>query len=253
MSNSPLVSYTKISPNTYGKRGTPTKITIHHMAVVNASLVAIGNQFAKPSRKASSNYGIDSKGNVALYLGEDYAPETSSNRANDMQAVTIEVSNCKGAPNWEISDAAYNKLIDLCVDICQRNGIKALNFTGDKNGNLTEHCMFAATACPGPYLKGRMKEIANTVNTRLNGNSAPVPTPTTTTKPATSTTTTTSKEYKVKVTATKLNIRAGAGTNYKVVGCITDKGVYTIVDTKNGWGKLKSGKGWIYLSYTKKI
>lgn len=61
------------------------------------------------------------------------------------------------------------------------------------------------------------------------------------------------KTYQVQVTADALNIRAGAGTNYKVTGVIRDKGVYTIIDEKNGWGKLKSGKGWIYLKYTEKI
>lgn len=250
MSNSSLVTYTNISPNTYGKRGVPTKITIHHMAVANASLQAIGNSFAKKSRNACSNYGIDSKGNVALYLGEDYAPKTSSNKANDMLAVTIEVSNCKGAPNWEVSDAAYNKLIDLCVDICKRNNIKSLNYTGDKNGNLTMHCMFTATACPGPYLKARMKEIADTVNDRLNATVAAPATNTQTTKPTTSVA---KKEYRVKVTASVLNIRKGPSTSYAVTGSIRDKGVYTIVDEKNGWGKLKSGAGWIYLGYTKKV
>jgi N-acetylmuramoyl-L-alanine amidase/LysM repeat protein len=59
--------------------------------------------------------------------------------------------------------------------------------------------------------------------------------------------------YMVKVTATALNIRAGAGTNYKITGVIRDKGSYTIVDKKGNWGKLKSGAGWIYLSYTKEI
>lgn len=255
MSNSPLVSYTKISPNTYGYRGTPTKITIHHMAVVNASLEAIGNTFAKKSRKACSNYGIDSKGKVALYLGEDYAPMTSSNRANDMKAVTIEVSNSKGAPNWEISDAAYARLIELCVDICKRNNIPKINFTGDKNGNLTMHCMFAATACPGPYLKGRMSKIADEINARLANNSTnPAPTPAPAKpQPKPVVVSPTAKEYKVKVNTSALNIRKGPGTNYAVTGCIRDKGIYTIVETKNGWGKLKSGTGWIYLSYTKKI
>ena len=68
--------------------------------------------------------------------------------------------------------------------------------------------------------------------------------------PSTSTTTTTStnKEFKVKIKASSLNIRAGAGTKYKVVGSITDKGIYTIVDTYGNWGKLKSGKGWINIS-----
>ena len=59
--------------------------------------------------------------------------------------------------------------------------------------------------------------------------------------------------YKVKVTASALNIRSGAGTNNKVVGVIRDRGIYTIVDEKSGWGKLKSGAGWISLGYCKKI
>ena len=59
--------------------------------------------------------------------------------------------------------------------------------------------------------------------------------------------------YKVKVTASALNIRSGAGMNYKITGVIRDKGIYTIVDEKSGWGKLKSGAGWISLGYCKKI
>lgn len=61
------------------------------------------------------------------------------------------------------------------------------------------------------------------------------------------------KEYKVQVTVDILNIRAGASTTYKIKGQIKDHGIYTIVDQKNGFGKLKSGKGWIYLAYTKKV
>ena len=61
------------------------------------------------------------------------------------------------------------------------------------------------------------------------------------------------KAYKVQVTVDVLNIRAGASTSYKVKGQIKDHGVYTIVAEKNGWGKLKSGAGWIYLDYTKKV
>ena len=60
-------------------------------------------------------------------------------------------------------------------------------------------------------------------------------------------------EYKVKVTADALNIRAGAGTIYGINGVIRDKGVYTIVDESNGFGKLKSGAGWISLQYTQKV
>lgn len=64
--------------------------------------------------------------------------------------------------------------------------------------------------------------------------------------------------YKVKVIADCLHIRKGAGTNTGKVGAITDKGVYTIVDEKDGtgatkWGKLKSCAGWISLDYARKL
>lgn len=168
MSNSKLVTYTKLSPN-YSKRTAPiSKITIHHCAVVNATLQGLGNGFAQPSRQASSTYGIDSNGNIGQFVDEAYRPWTSSNRENDNVAVTIEVANSKGAPNWEVSGKAFDALIKLCVDICKRNGIKELVWTGDKNGNLTIHKMFAATACPGAYLESKMPEIAKLVNQELN-------------------------------------------------------------------------------------
>ena len=76
--------------------------------------------------------------------------------------------------------------------------------------------------------------------------------PATTEKKKEETKTTKAKEYQVKVTADALNIRKGAGTNYSVVGVIYKNGVYTIVEEKDGWGKLKSGAGWIMLKYTSK-
>lgn len=59
--------------------------------------------------------------------------------------------------------------------------------------------------------------------------------------------------FLVRVTASGLNIRKGAGTNYGIAGCITDKGTYTIVETNGDWGKLKSGMGWIHLGYTERV
>lgn len=78
---------------------------------------------------------------------------------------------------------------------------------------------------------------------------------TSTTKPATST----FKAYKARVTTDALRIRKGPGTNTAKVGTITDRGIYTIVaeskgtGSTKGWGKLKSGAGWISLDYTKKV
>ena len=170
MSNSSLISYTKISPNSSNPRNKKiSKITIHHMAG-NLTIEQCGNVFAPTSRKASSNYGIGSDGRIGLYVDEKNRAWTSSNAENDNTAVTIEVANDVVGDNWHVSDKAMESLINLCVDICERNGIEKLNFTGDKNGNLTMHKWFAATACPGAYLESKFPYIANEVNKRLGEN-----------------------------------------------------------------------------------
>ena len=167
MSNSKLVDYKKISPNSTNPRNHKIdKITIHHVAGV-ASVEQLGNIFANKGRQASSNYGIGYDGQVGLYVDEANRSWCSSNAENDHRAVTIEVSNSSTGGNWPVSKIVLEKLIDLCVDICERNGIEKLNYTGDKNGNLTMHKWFAATACPGPYLESKFPYIADEVNKRL--------------------------------------------------------------------------------------
>ena len=173
MSNSSLVSYTKLSPNCdHPRNHAIDKITIHHMAG-DLSVETCGNLFANPNREASANYGIGSDGRVGLYVDEGDRAWASASPSNDNRAVNIEVANDATGGDWPVSAAAYSKLIDLCVDICQRNGIKALNYTGGADGNLTEHRMFMATACPGPYLHERMPRIAAEVNNRLNKTAHP--------------------------------------------------------------------------------
>ncbi len=163
MSNSKLVNYIKLSPNCNKPRNHKIdKITIHHMAGV-MTVEQCGAVFAPTSRQASSNYGIDSDGRVGLYVDEANRSWCSLNAENDNRAVTIEVSNDKVGGNWHVSDKALAKLIELCVDICKRNGIKKLNFTDDKNGNLTMHRYFAATAYPGKYLSSKFPYIAEQV------------------------------------------------------------------------------------------
>lgn len=150
MSNSSLVSYTKISPNkTILNNKINKKITPHH-AAGNVSVETMGNIFASPNAQASANYGIGSDGRVGQYVDEKDRAWTSSSADNDSQAITIEVANDGSAPNWHVSDKALNSLVDLCIDICKRNGIKQLNYTGDASGNLTMHKYFAPTVCPRP-------------------------------------------------------------------------------------------------------
>ena len=169
MSNSPLVNYVKISPNKNSPRNHKIDtITIHHMAG-NLSVETCGNLFASSSRQASANYGIGSDSRVGMYVEEKDRSWCSSSGANDHRAITIEVANDQIGGNWHVSDTALEKLIELCADICKRNGIPKLNYTGDTKGNLTMHKWFAATACPGPYLESKFPYIAEQVNQRLGG------------------------------------------------------------------------------------
>lgn len=169
MSNSPLVDYIQLSPNCSSRGGAKiTKITPHHMAGC-LSVETCGSVFSSPSRQASSNYGIGADGRIGMYVEESMRSWASSSYENDRQAVTIEVANSAVGEPWPISDKAWESLINLCVDICKRNGIKGLTWTGDASGSLTCHYMFAPTGCPGTTLKGRMAELANKVNARLNG------------------------------------------------------------------------------------
>lgn len=172
MSRSKLVDYVSLTDHCNKPREYPISvITIHHMAG-NLSVETCAKVFQNPTREASSNYGIDSQGRVGLYVEEENRAWTSSNEENDHKAITIEVANDEIGGNWHVSDAALEKTIQLCVDICQRNDIKELNFTGDLSGNVTLHKWFARTVCPGPYLESKIPYIVEEVNKRLKDNSA---------------------------------------------------------------------------------
>lgn len=219
------------------------KFTPHHMSgkLTGAQCARI---FKNPSRNASANYCIGYDGEIVGCVDEEYRAWTSSSRSNDFQAITVEVSNNGGAPDWTISQASWNALVKLAVDVCKRYGFR-LVYDGKPSGSLTRHNMFANTDCPGPYLQGRFNELVAVVNSKLDGGDIYTPEPSGDTN------------YTVRVTADCLNIRKGPGTNFGISGQIKDKGVYTIVKESEGkgatlWGKLKSGVGWISLDYTSK-
>lgn len=173
MSNSKLADIVMLSSNSSPRTAKIDTITIHHMATVS-SAEACAASFLPTSRKASANYCIGNDGDVVLSVDESRRAWTSSNAANDNRAITIEVSNSARDGDWPVSDAALNKLLDLCEDICRRNGIEKLSYTGDLSGNMTLHKWFASTACPGPYLESKMPWIADEVNRRLGAAEAPV-------------------------------------------------------------------------------
>ena len=169
MSNSSLVTQTLLSPNCSSPRNKAiSKITIHHTAGF-ATVDQYLRSFAREERQASANYVVkDSE--VGLCVEECDRAWTSSSPANDNMAVTIEVGNDGGPEtDWHVSDESLETTIALCIDICRRNGIEALNFTGDASGNLTMHRYFSATNCPGPYLGSKFPYIADRVNAALRG------------------------------------------------------------------------------------
>lgn len=163
-------------------------ITIHHSAngtgcdkgYAANTLVVIFNSVG---RSGSVQYGIDSNGRIGQMLAEEYRSWCSSDRTNDMRAITIEVANDTGAPSWHVSDKALAAVIDLCADICKRHGKKKMVWIPDKDKALaytpktdemrmTLHKWFAATSCPEQYLISKMPYIAEQVTKRL-GTAAP--------------------------------------------------------------------------------
>jgi hypothetical protein len=196
------------------------------------SVEQFGNLVANPAREMSANYCIGNDGRIGLFCEEKDRSWCSGSAWNDNRAITIEVSNNVYGEPWSISDAAYSSLIKLCVDICKRNGIKKLEFTGDKNGSLTYHYMFQATQCPATWIKGHTQEICNKVNAQLN---EPV-----------------GLYTKTLVSGTPIYKEIGKAATGKIE--VTTK--YTIVEEKVvnyvKYGKLKSGVGWVELEKLKR-
>ena len=184
--NSPLVAYTKISPNRTKNRNHAIDTITIHCVVGQCSVETLGNVFAPESRQASSNYGVGVDGRIGMYCEEKDRSWCSSNATNDHRAITIEVASDTTHP-YAAKDVVYNALIELVADICKRNGIKKLLWKADKSligqvdkQNMTVHRWFANKSCPGDYLYERHGDIANKVNAILGAAEAPAETPATT-------------------------------------------------------------------------
>lgn len=177
MAVSPLAteSYPAYAGNYSGPeaRKNITAITIHHMAGVN-SAAACGAIFQRPGRNGSSHYGIGVNGEIAWYVDENCVAWTNSNWPSNQCSVTIENSNSSTGGDWPVSDATLKSCIKLVADIAKRNGLGKL-VPGE---NLTWHSMFAATSCPGDYLRNRMQYIADEANKINNPEPTPEPAPT---------------------------------------------------------------------------
>lgn len=152
-----------------------------HCVVGQLSAESICGCFISTSRQASCNYGIGTDGRISMSVEEKNRSWCSSSRENDQRAVTIECASDKTAP-YAFNDAVYASLVNLCVDICQRNGKSKLLWLGDKNKTLayapksdemvlTVHRWFANKSCPGNWLYNRLGNLAAEVTKRLTGGS----------------------------------------------------------------------------------
>ena len=253
MSNSSLVSYTKLSPNHSGKRTMSIDRITPHCVVGQCTIESLGSWFAQTSIQASSNYGIDKDGRVGLFVDEGNRSWCSSSNANDQRAVTIECASDTSEP-CAFRDVVYQKLIDLCTDICRRNDKSKLIWLGDKDKTLnyspksnemilTVHRWFANKSCPGNWMYARMGDLASKVTARLRGSVDPTPQPTPTPTPSGYPST----PFLVNVIIPDLNIRTSPCIGDNLTGQYTGVGTFTIIEVRDGWGRLKSGAGWIYI------
>ena len=183
MSNSSLVTYTRLSPHYNPRNHIIDTVTIHCVVgQLTAKQICDLDRFAiadADSNDASCNYAVGRDGTIGLCVEEKNRAWTTSSRENDHRAITIEVASGATHP-YAVTDAAYKALIDLLVDICKRNpSIGTLKWKGEKSligqpdkQNMTVHRWFANTACPGEWLYSRYAQIAAEVNSRLNTGSA---------------------------------------------------------------------------------
>lgn len=247
-SNSSLVSYIIKSPNHSGQRMHKIDRITVHCVVGQMTAQNLGKYFSKSTTQASCNYGIGKDGDIVLCVDESNRSWCSSSYANDQRAITIECASDKLEP-YAFNDAVYNRLVDLCIDICKRNNIKKVLWLGTKEKSLTyepkegeciltAHRWFAKKSCPGDWMYSREQDLANKINAAIDTKSSDSSLP--------------KAPFIVKVLVSDLNIRSLPSMAETIKGQ-TGKGSFTIIETKNGWGKLKSGQGWIYLENKKYV
>ena len=237
--NSPLVAYTKLSPNHSGQRTHSIDRITPHCVVGQCSVETLGNIFLPTSRQASSNYGIGVDGRVGMYVEEKNRSWCSSSKANDQRAVTIECASDTTEP-YAFKDVVYESLIKLCADICRRNGKTKLLWLGDKDTTLnysprpdemilTVHRWFANKSCPGNWLYARMDDLATKVTVALGGATTETP------SVSTPTPDTSKKElYRVRKTWADAKSQIGAYRVLKNAKAAADKNPGTYVFTNDG-------------------
>lgn len=217
-------------------------IVVHYVGALGGA-EANCRYFQTVNRNASAHYFVGHDGevwqcvedaDVAWHCGGSSYKHKECRNAN---SIGIELCCRKRGDQWYFEDKTVSSAVELTKMLMEKYNIPA--------SNVIRHYDVTGKVCPEPFVSNKTKhtwdsfkgQLQNSTVTTSNSNSQ----------------LSKNKSYTVRVTADTLNIRKGPGTGYAVVGKITDKGVYTIVEEQNNWGKLKSGAGWISLRYTKKM
>lgn len=189
--------------------------------------------FYSKYRASSAHYFVGHEGeiwqcvddaDVAWHCG---AKKYKHKKCRNANSIGIEMCCKKNNNQWSISSTTINSTINLVKELMEKYNIPV--------ENVVRHYDVTGKVCPEPFV--RDEAAWRNFKAALT---AP-------------TTSTTGLPYLVKITAAWLNVRAGAGVKYKINTAVKKNGVYTIVAEQNGWGKLKSGAGWINLKYTKRV
>lgn len=180
MNNSSLVTYTNLSKHHYSTKRSPSDVCriSPHCYVAQITAKRGCDYFATTDKDASANYVVGYDGSVGLSVSEEYGAFTTSDKDNDMQAITMEIASATVHP-YQMTDKAYSKAIELMIDICKRYNKKKLLWFGDKDKTLnykpkdnemvlTVHRWFANKSCPGDWLYNRLGEVAQKVTEELN-------------------------------------------------------------------------------------
>lgn len=204
-------------------------IVIHYVAA-EGSAEANCKYFKDVYRGASAHYFVGHEGDVwQCVKDEDVAFHCGATKykhkyCRNSNSIGIELCCKKDSKGrWYFTDETVEAAIDLVQELMDKYNVPI--------ENIIRHYDVTGKMCPEPYVRSGSKWRAFKDEVKKSKKA----------------------DYKVKVTANKLRVRAGAGVTYKTVTTVSKGEVFTIVKVKGNWGRLKSGKGWINLKYTKKI
>lgn len=231
---------------TSGRGGSKIQhVVIHYNA---GDLTVEGCWSVWQAREASAHYQVESSGRIGQLVWDRDTAWHCGNAAENRRSIGIEHANRK---DGTISEACLDNGAHLVAALCRLYGLGRPQW----GVNVFPHKRFSATGCPG-QIYGSQKDAyiqrAQAWYDEMGGKASGAGGGETATPEAKKADASAGSSCTVKVTADALNVRESPGTGYAKTGCIRDKGTYTIVEERDGWGRLKSGLGWISLAYTKR-